>query len=61
MVRSVVSVVSNTNGAFSYSELLNMELAEFDDVLMELKIKDSSDRIAQMAIDNHARAVAGKL
>ena len=61
MIRTVVSIITNTNGAFSYSELLNMELSEFDDVLMELKIKDSADRINQMRIDNHARAVAGKL
>jgi len=58
MIRSVVSVVMGTNGAFSYTELLNMELAEFNDVMMELKIKESAERIEETRKRNHENAVA---
>ena len=50
----------NTNGAFAYKEILNMELSEFKDVALEVAIRNSSERAEQTRIDNHANAVRGR-
>lgn len=54
-----MNVVAMTDGTISYSEIMNMELAEFNDVVLELNIADSAKRFEQMRINNHQRAVNG--
>jgi hypothetical protein len=46
-----------TNGSFSYSEVMKMELSEFKDVVLEIQIMNSAQRFEQQRIENHAKAV----
>lgn len=56
-MRSVAKVLKKMEGAVTYSEVLNMELSEFSDFVLELRIMDSAERFEQMRIDNHRNAV----
>ena len=57
MLRSVVNLVMATNGAFVYSEVMKMQLAEFYSVVKEIQITRSAERFEQQRIDNHNKAV----
>ena len=56
MIRSVVNVVMGTEGAFSYEEVLRMELSEFQDVVTEIEIMRSAEKFEQDRVDNHNKA-----
>lgn len=47
----------NTQGAFSYSDLMAMELSEFDDVVIELNIRASAEKNEDFRANNHANAI----
>jgi len=47
----------NTSGAFSYWDLMKMEIDEFNDVLVELNIRSSKERLEDFKKNNHANAV----
>jgi len=51
----------NTSGAFGYWDLMKMELSEFKDVVTELNIKQSQEKLEDFRANNHANAVAGKI
>jgi hypothetical protein len=47
----------NTQGAFSYWDLMKMELSEFKDVVTELNIRHSKEKLEDFRVNNHANAV----
>lgn len=56
MIRSIVNVVMGTEGAFSYEEVLRMEISEFQDVVKEIEIMRSAEKFESDRIDNHNKA-----
>ena len=60
MLSSVVNVVIGTEGAFSYEEVLRMEIDEFHDVVTEIEIISSAERFELNRIDNHNKAKGHK-
>ena len=50
----------NTSGAFTYSDVMGMELAEFKDVILEIAIMNSQTNMENFRRDNHANAQRGR-
>ena len=48
-----------TKGAISYSEIMNMELARFFEVIQQIQIINSAESQEAFRAENHERAVNG--
>ena len=59
MITTAMSVVMGSKGAVSYSEVMDMELARFFEVVKAINISNSAQRQAEFAQENHTRAMNG--
>ena len=59
MIQSVVSVLKAMNGAITYSEIMNMELVRFSEVVMQIQIINSAESQEASRQENHTRAQNG--